>query len=74
LNDPNGFYDKGSLWPIAKNPPANSGIELATRTDAWELEELVGFDTNFNTLHGLLLRLNKWMLQNDTLTRDEETL
>ena len=74
LNDPNGFYDKGSLWPIAQNPPANSGIELATRTDAWELEELVGFDTNFNTLHGLLLRLNKWMLQNDKLTRDEETL
>ena len=74
LEDPNGFYEQGALWPIAQNPPAGSGIVLAKRKDSWEMRELKGFDVNFNTLHGLLLRLNKWMLQNDTLTRDEETL
>lgn len=74
LNDPNGFYDKGALWPLAQNPPEDSGIELAKRIDAWELSELKGFDITFNTLHGLILRLNKWMLQDDKLTRDNETL
>lgn len=74
LNDPNGFYDKGAIWPLAQNPPADSGIELATRIDAWELSELKGFDITFNTLHGLILRLNKWMLQDDNLTRDDATL
>lgn len=74
LNDPNGFYDKGAIWPLAQNPPEGSNIELATRTDAWELSELKGFDITFNTLHGLILRLNKWMLQDDWLTRDDATL
>ena len=74
LEDTNGFYEKGALWPLAQNPPANSGITLAKRKEAWELAELTGFDVNFNTLHGLLLRLNQWMMQNDTLTRDEATL
>jgi hypothetical protein len=35
---------------------------------------LKGFDVHFNTLHGLILRLNKWMLQGDTETRDKKTL
>jgi hypothetical protein len=35
---------------------------------------LKGFDVHFNTLHGLILRLNKWMLQGDTETRDNKTL
>ena len=58
LDDPNKFYAKGSLWPLATNPPENSGIVLATRKDAWEKSELKGFDIDFNTLHGVLLRLN----------------
>ena len=74
LDDPNKFYAKGSLWPLATNPPENSGIVLATRKDAWEKSELKGFDIDFNTLHGILLRLNQWMKQGDTLTRDESTL
>lgn len=74
LDDPNKFYAKGSLWPLATNPPENSGIVLATRKDAWEKSELKGFDIDFNTLHGVLLRLNQWMKQGDALTRDEDTL
>lgn len=74
IEDPNGFYDKGAIWPLGSNPSANSGIVLGKREKIWALEELKGFDVSFNTLHGLLLRLNKWMLQNDTLTRDNTTL
>ena len=74
IEDPNGFYAKGSVWPLAENPPAGSGIVLGTRKETWEKGELKGFDVNFNTLHGILLRLNQWMLQNDELTRDETTL
>ena len=72
--DPNKFYDKGAIWPLAQNPPENSGIILATREETWTLEELKGFDVHYNTLHGLILRLNKMMLQGDDETRDEETV
>lgn len=74
IEDPNGFYDKGAIWPLGSNPPTNSGIVLGKREETWMLKELEGFDVSFNTLHGLLLRLNRWMLQNDTLTRDNATL
>lgn len=74
IEDPNGFYDKGAIWPLGSNPPTDSGIILGKRDKIWALKELEGFDVSFNTLHGLLLRLNKWMLQNDTLTRDNTTL
>lgn len=72
--DPNGFYSQGAIWPLAQNPPKNSGIVLSKREETWKLEELKGFDVHFNTLHGLILRLNKWMLQGDTETRDDKTL
>ena len=72
--DPNKFYDRGAIWPLAQNPPENSGIVLATREETWTLEELKGFDVHYNTLHGLILRLNKMMLQGDDETRDEETV
>lgn len=73
-NDPNNMYSQGAAWPLGTMPPADSGIELARREDAWELAELKGFDITFNTLHGLILRLNQMMMQGDTLTRDENTL
>ena len=72
--DPNKFYDRGAIWPLAQNPPESSGIVLATREETWALEELKGFDVHYNTLHGLILRLNKMMLQGDDETRDEETV
>ena len=72
--DPNKFYDRGAIWPLAQNPPESSGIVLATREETWTLEELKGFDVHYNTLHGLILRLNKMMLQGDDETRDEETV
>lgn len=72
--DPNKFYDRGAIWPLAQNPPESSGIILATREETWALEELKGFDVHYNTLHGLILRLNKMMLQGDDETRDEETV
>lgn len=72
--DPNKFYDRGAIWPLAQNPPESSGIVLATREETWALEELKGFDVHYNTLHGLILRLNKMMLQGDQETRDEETV
>ena len=72
--DPNKFYDRGAIWPLAQNPPEDSGIILSTRKETWTLEELKGFDVHYNTLHGLILRLNKMMLQGDDETRDEETV
>lgn len=74
ITDPNGMYSEGAAWPIAKNPPAGSGIVLGKRSEKWVKEELKGFDVDFNTLHGLLLRLNQWMLQDDIHTRDNATL
>ena len=74
VSDTKGLYSEGAAWPIAKNPPKDSGIILGKRTETWEKAELKGFDIDFNTLHGLLLRLNQWMLQGDIHTRDNTTL
>ena len=38
------------------------------------MQELVGFARNFNTIHGLILRLNNLLELNDSLTRDTKTV
>lgn len=70
VEDTTGAFKKGTPWPSsATEIPSN--ITLGTRTDKYELKELPGFARDLNTMHGMLLKLNKFMEYDDTLTRDE---
>ena len=72
MEDPNGIYEKGALWPMTvKQIP--EGVILGTRKDVWELDELPGFADKISTLHGLLLRLHNYLNEKDDLTRDTTT-
>lgn len=71
--DPQGIYDEGSVWPLeVKNIP--EGVELSTRKDAWEYQELEGLNDKLTTMYGALLRLQKTLNEQDTLTRDSDTI
>ena len=66
-------YAKGALW--------NNQIELvpypvilATREVKYDFEELQGFAKNYNTIHGLILRLNYLLEDGDKNTRDTGTI
>lgn len=66
-------YAKGALW--------NNQIELvpypvvlATREVKYVFEELQGFAKNYNTIHGLILRLSYLLEDGDKNTRDTSTI
>lgn len=71
--DEKGVFTRGAEWNHnALEIP--EGLHLATRTEQYELVELEGFADHYNTLFGLLLRLNKTIDETDTLTRNEVTV
>lgn len=50
------------------------GVELGTRQDVWELEELTGFARHFNTIHGLILNISNLLEPNNELIRNYDTV
>lgn len=68
MSDATGLFPVGSEWNI--NVPKPSTITLGTRTNIWRLQELKGFARHYNTVHGLVLRLNNILEDNNSLTRD----
>jgi len=72
-SDLEGLYSIGSQW--------NRGveiipctIELAKRTPIPEMQLLNGFARSFNTIHGLIIEINKLLLSGDYHTRDRNTV
>lgn len=71
--DTNGILPAGYEWNLnVTNIPSN--ITLREKVEEWKLEELKGFGKHFNTMHGLLLRANRILNENDTLTRDYDSI
>lgn len=68
-SDTTGELPVGTEWNLAVNS-VPSNISLRERTEKWELQELKGFARCFNTIHGLILTLNKMLENGDTLTRE----
>ena len=68
-SDSTGELPVGTEWNLAVNS-VPSNISLRERTEKWELQELKGFARCFNTIHGLILTLNKMLENGDTLTRE----
>lgn len=73
LEDKTGRFKQGAIWNYY-----DSGIpcilKIATRKDVYEMQELIGFARTFNTIHGLILKINDLLELNDPLTRDTKTL
>lgn len=76
IEDTNGNFQKGTIWnPDIETPDKNeSGITLGYRKEKFEARELDGFAKYLNTLHGLILEINKKLLFDDELTRDTSTV
>lgn len=71
--DTSGIFQKGSEWNpnVTVVPPT---VTLARRSEITELRTLEGFARDLNTIHGLILQVNRMMLMNDKFTRDQRTL
>ena len=69
-NVKNGNFPQYGLW----NNEVGYVDGLATRVEAYEMQELEGFARDFNTIHGLLLEIRKILETGDMLTRDQSTV
>lgn len=82
IEDKSGVLKKGTVWDKNVNPPTKKNedgteeqlVILGKREDAWQWTPLKGFARTINTIHGLILELNKFFKFNDTLTRDRNTV
>lgn len=71
--DTSGTFPKGMEWnPNVVDIPET--VTLATRKETFELRVLDGFARDHNTIHGLILYINRLLMSNDEFTRDDRTL
>ena len=73
LEDKTGHLSKGALWRYYKEP-IPCILKIATRKSIFDMQELKGFSRTFNTIHGLILKINSLLEIDDVLTRDTNTL
>lgn len=72
VKDTAGVLEVGSVWDKNVAPPDT--VTLGIRTETYKWTELKGFAKQLNTIHGLILEINKFLKFNDTLTRDRTTV
>lgn len=72
VEDTAGVLEAGSVWDKEVAPPDT--VTLGIRTETYKWTELKGFAEQLNTIHGLILEINKFLKFNDTLTRDRTTV
>ena len=72
VKDTAGVLGVGSVWDKDVAPPDT--VTLGIRTETYKWTELKGFAKQLNTIHGLILEINKFLKFNDTLTRDRTTI
>jgi hypothetical protein len=68
------------LVPGAPAPWMDSGVEppegvkVGSRKEKWVWKELKDFASSLNTIHGLIIHINKILKTGDTITRDRDTV
>lgn len=72
-DDSKHSYAKGALWNNQIELVPYS-VTLAIREVEYAFEELEGFAKNYNTIHGLILRLSYLLEDGDRDTRDTNTI
>lgn len=73
VQDLQGLYAEGSQWNRSIDEVPCT-IKLAKRTELKEFKILNGFSKSLNTIHGLILEINKILLSGDYDTRDRSTV
>jgi hypothetical protein len=73
MSDESGTLEEGFLWQKDVNNLPD-GLVLGTREEIWKWKELESFASTLNTIHGLILNVNKIFKLNDKITRDNETI
>ena len=69
----NDSYAHGAIWNKTIDP-TTAGVTLATRTEGWEAKEIKNFTEDDESMHGLILAINRLLLNDDRETRDTETV
>lgn len=72
LSDTSGRFNHGIEWNLNAEKPAS--VTLGRREDVWELQELKEFARNYNTIHGLILRLNQILDLDNPESRNLDTV
>lgn len=72
LSDSSGRFNYGVEWNLNVEKPKE--VKLAKREEIWELQELKGFARNYNTIHGLILRLNQILDLDNPESRNLDTI
>lgn len=72
ISDLNGLFNIGEEWNMNVSVPEKTTI--GTRAGEVVLQELEGFARDFNTIHGLILRMRKLLESHDAETRDLSTV
>lgn len=72
VKDESGTLNKGSVWD--KNAPAPPGVILGIREESYQWTELTGFAKTLNTIHGLILNVNKMFRFEDEVIRNNTTV
>lgn len=75
MEDTTKVLQKGAKWNENINSSdAPEGVTLGIREEIYEWKELPRFGKTLNTIHGLILEINKFLEFNNKLTRDTTTV
>jgi hypothetical protein len=72
--DPRGILKPYSKLNAALVDNLPDGVEIGPREEIYQWRELEGFSRTLNSIHGMLLELNRIIRFEDKVTRDERTL
>lgn len=72
-NDENDVMSIGMEWNVNVST-IPKGITITTREEVPMMKRLEGFARELNTIHGLILEINRILLTNDIHTRDSYTV
>lgn len=72
-NDENDIMSIGMEWNVNVTT-IPKGITITTREEVPTMKKLEGFARELNTIHGLILEINRILLTNDIHTRDSYTI
>ena len=73
IEDSNNIYQKGAKWSHdVKSIPAS--VKIGTREERYEVVPIEELAQSLNTIHGLILEINKILERDDSLTRDNTTV
>ena len=74
LEDPRGILKPYSKLNAALVSNLPDGVKIGPREEIYKWRELEGFSRTLNSIHGMLLELNRIIRFEDKVTRDERTL